>query len=60
MGEIRDLSRQIDLNNLTYYCKSKNSAPINFIGFKGPLYLYKDIFNGDTSIEKSRRRSKRI
>ena len=53
MGEIRDLGRQINFNNLTYYFKSKDIAPINFIDFKGPLNLDKNIFSGDTSIEKA-------
>ena len=34
MSGIKDLSRQIDLNNSTYYFKSKSIIPINFIGFK--------------------------
>ena len=53
MGEIRDLGRQINFNNLTYYFKSKDIAPIHFIDFKGPLNLDKNIFSGDTSIEKA-------
>ena len=38
MGGIRDLGRQIDFNNLTYDFKSKDSRPINVIGFKAPLH----------------------
>ena len=53
MGEINDLSEQIDFNNLSYYFKSKDSAQINFIGFKGPLHLYANILNGDTNTEKA-------
>ena len=40
MIEIKDLIKQIDLNNLTYYFKGKSIIPINFIGFKGLLNLY--------------------
>ena len=47
MGEVIGLSRQIDFNNLTYYFKSKIINPINFVSFKDPLHLYKDIFNGN-------------
>ena len=32
----KELSKQIDFNNLTYYFKGK-SAPRKFIGFKDPL-----------------------
>ena len=53
MDEIRDLDKHINFNNLTYYFKSKDIAPINFIDSKGPLHLYKTIFSGDTSIEKA-------
>ena len=56
MSEIKDLSRQIDHNNLTYYFKSKGISPINFIGFKAPMHLYRDI----EIFCKSRRRSKTI
>ena len=53
MSEIRDLSRQIYFNNLTYHFKCKNAAPTTFFGFKYPWHHYKNIFNGVTSIEKS-------
>ena len=47
MGEVIVLSRQIDFNNLIYYFKSESINPINFVSFKDPLHLYKDIFNGN-------------
>ena len=53
MSEIKDLSRQIDLNNLTYYFKNKSISPINFIGFKAPLHLYRDIFISNIELAKS-------
>ena len=53
ISEARDLGRQINFNNLTCYFKSKGNSPINFIGFNGPLHLYKNIFNVDTNIEKA-------
>ena len=52
MSEIKYLSRQIDLNNLTYYFKNKTSS-INFIGFKAPLHLYRDILKGDIKLAKA-------
>ena len=53
MSEIKDLSRQIDLNNLTYYFKNKSVSPINFTGFKASLHLYRDIFDGNIELEKA-------
>ena len=31
---------------------NKSISPINFIGFKAPLHIYGDTFNGDKSIEE--------
>ena len=52
MIERKDLSWQIDINNLTYYFKNKSISPINVIGSKAPLHLYKDIFNGNIKLAK--------
>ena len=52
MIEIKDLSIQIGINNLTYYFKNKSISPINVIGSKAPLHLYKDIFNGNIKLAK--------
>ena len=59
MGKIHDLRKQIDLNNLTCKFKGGKNVPTSFIAFKGPLDLYKNIDNGDKSIEKSRKRSRK-
>ena len=53
MSETKDLSKQIDPNNLIYYFKDKSISPINFVGFKVPLYLYRDISNGNIKLEKA-------
>ena len=53
MKQIKDLSRQIDLNNLTFYFKNKSISLINFIGFKAPLHLYRDIFGGNIELAKA-------
>ena len=53
MSSIKDLSNQIDLSNLTYYFKKKSISPINFIGFKSPLNLYKDICGGNIELAKA-------
>ena len=53
MSEIKYLSRQINLNNLTYYFKSKSISPMNFTGFKAPLHFYGDIYNGNIKLAKA-------
>ena len=60
IGEIYSISKQIDFKNLVYYFKSKDITTINFLGFRGPMHVYNSIKNGNTSIEKTRRRSKSI
>ena len=42
MSEIQHLSKQICLNNLTYYFKGEIGPKI-FIIFKGPLDIYENI-----------------
>ena len=53
MDEIQQISKETDLNNLTYYFKSPNLALINFIGFTGPLNIDKEIQNSNISIKKA-------
>ena len=59
MGEINDLSKETDFNNLSYYFKTKNSARINFIGFKRPLHLYTNILNHEINTEKAEKYQKK-
>ena len=47
MGEIQDLNKKIDYNNLTDKSKGENITPTSFINLRGPLNIYKSI-NGDT------------
>ena len=54
------MSKQVDFNNLTYKFSSPNLSPINFIGFKGSIHICNNIKNGNTSIEKYRKRPKAI
>ena len=49
-GEIKN-SAKIGLNNLKYTFKDRNNAPIDFIGFKGPLHIFKSIHDGDITLE---------
>ena len=60
MGEIYNMSKQFDFNNLTYYFKDQNIAPVNFITFKVPLNIDNNIKNSNVSIAKNIRRSKAI
>ena len=53
MAEIKNLSIQIDINNLTYYFKNENNSTITFSGFKAILHLYRDIFNGNVKLAKA-------
>ena len=52
MREMCNIGEQIDFNNLTYYFKGKDISPINFFGFRGPMHIYDNIKNGNTSLEK--------
>ena len=47
------MSREVNLNNLTYCFKGPNFAPINFISFRGPLNIYEEIKNGNISVKKA-------
>ena len=50
LAEMRDSTKAIDFNNLTYNVTGE-SAPISFVGFKGPLNIFKSIYNGDVALE---------
>ena len=50
MVEIRNQIKKIYFNDLTYFYKG-NTAPIKFIGFKGPLHIFKSIYNGSIPLE---------
>ena len=43
LDEIRELSKEIDYKNLNYNFTTKASGSINFIKFKGPFSLFKEI-----------------
>ena len=53
IGEVYNISKKINFNNLTYHFKGSNTAPINFIDFRGPMHIYNEIKNGNISIEKT-------
>ena len=52
IGKIYNTSKKISFYNLTYHFKGSNNATINFINFRGPMYIYNEIQNGNKSIEK--------
>ena len=43
LDEIQELSREIDYKNLNYNFTTKDSGSINFIKFKGPFSLFKEM-----------------
>ena len=50
MVEIRNQFNKIDFNDLTYFYKG-STAPIKYIGFKGPLHIFEIIYNGSIILE---------
>ena len=40
VGEIYNISKEIDFDNVTYRFKDSNLAPINVIDFTGPIHIY--------------------
>ena len=40
IGEIYNISKEVDFNNLTCHFKGSNTAPINFIEFRGSMHSY--------------------
>ena len=50
LAKIRESSEPIDFNNLIYFYKG-STAPIKFIGFKGPLHIFKSIHKGNKTLE---------
>ena len=48
--KIRESSEPIDSGNLIYYYKG-NTASTNFTDFKGPLHIFKSIYNGYKTLE---------
>ena len=59
MGEIQNLCKQIDFNNLTYYFKNYRD-PKKFIVFKGILGFYRNINDGYTTLEKAEESKKKL
>ena len=52
IGEIYNISKEINSNNLTYHFKGSNTAPINFMEFRGPMRIYNEIKNSNILTKK--------
>ena len=50
IGEIYNISKEINFNNLTYHFAGSNIAPINCI--RGSMCIYNELKNGNISTEK--------
>ena len=51
LDEIQELNKNIDSKYLNYNITTKASGSINFIRYKGPFSLFKNIRDGDISLE---------
>ena len=51
LGEIKELSREIDNKNLNYDFTMKDSGSINFTGYNVPFTLFMKIRDGDISLK---------
>ena len=50
LAKTRESNKPIDSDNLIYYYEG-NTASTNFTDFKGPLYIFKSIYNGYKTLE---------
>ena len=50
LAKIRESSEPIDFNNLIYFYKG-STAPTKFIGYRGPLHIFKSVHNGDKTLK---------
>ena len=55
-----NISKIFDFKNLVDYSKCKGITSINFIEFRSPMHISHNIKSGNTSIKKTRKRSKTI
>ena len=57
LDEILEMSREIDYNNLVYNLKGP-TYPINFGLFRGPMFIYNHVKNGDTTLQQVEKEQK--
>ena len=60
LDEIQELNKNIDSKYLNYNITTKASGSINFIRYKGPFSLFKNIRDGDISLEMAEEDQKKI
>ena len=60
MEKIKNISKEIDFNNLTYYFKELNIYPISFVESKGPFHTSKKIKSDDISLQKPLEEHKKL
>ena len=60
MAETRKNNPAIGFNNLTYNFKGSENVPINFIKFKGPNHIFKNIHNGGMALEDVEKEQKEL
>ena len=53
LNEIQEIRKKIDYNNLTYNFKDSRISSINFIKFKGPFGIFREIRDGNISLTKA-------
>ena len=51
MDEIREIRKKIKYKNLTYHYITPDIKPTKLIEFRGPLHIFKEIKNGDKTIQ---------
>ena len=51
VDEIQKISKEIDYSKLIYHYITPGIKPTNAIEFRGPLHIFKEIKNGDKTIQ---------
>ena len=60
LNEIREISKEMDYKSLIYAFTTKVIGLVNFIEFKGPFSLLKEIRNGDISLKMAKKYQKNL
>ena len=60
LNEIREISKEMDYKSLIYAFTTKVIGLVNFIKFKGPFSLLKEIRNGDISLKMVKKYQKNL
>ena len=60
MDELRKISGEINYNKIIYHFTTPGIAPINFIKFKGPFNTFKEIRDGDKTLQEIKEDQKEL